>query len=231
MKIICDGMQRSGSTWSFNAVKGLLARCRPGEEIYGGYDEEIANFFASVPHTAQHVVLKCHLLDPTGKALARSGQAKIIYTWRNLPDAAVSFMTMFGGDFEHVFLVLTASLVTYRFHARGKNALMIGYEELMNQPREAIGRIADHLGLEPSAAMVSTVAEEQSLEEVRKRAERIHAQADESRLVRHENTVYDAETILHRNHIRDGGSGYGAGRLTEEQLGRLEALRREYGFF
>jgi hypothetical protein len=230
MQIICDGMQRSGSTWSFNVVKGLLQRCRPGEEIYGGYDENIAGFFASVPHTARHVVLKCHLLDPVGKAMARSGQAKIIYTWRNLPDALVSFFNMFGGDFEHAFLVLTASLVIYRFHVRGKNALMIGYDELMQQPREAIGRIAAHLGLEPDPAVMAQVAEEQSLEQVRRRVAQLDAVEDE-RLVRHENTAYDPETILHRRHIRDGSSGYGARALTAEQLGRLEALRQEYGFF
>jgi Sulfotransferase domain len=222
MQIICDGMQRSGSTWSFNVVKGLLAHCKPGEEIYGGYDENIADFFASVPHTARHVVLKCHLLDPVGKAMARSGQARIIYTWRNLPDALVSFMTMFGGDFEHAFLVLTASLVIYRFHVRGKNALMIGYDELLNQPREAVQRVAAYLGLEPAPAVIDQLVHEQSLEQVRQRVEQFAALPDDA---------HDPETILHRNHIRDGSTGYGAKLLTKEQLDRLEALRQEYGFF
>lgn len=224
-------MQRSGSTWSFNIVVGLLERCRPNEEIYAAYNEEVADFLASVPHTARHTVLKCHLLDPIGRALARSGQAKAIYTWRNLPDAVASFLAMFGGDFEHAFLVITASLVVYRFHARGRNALMIGYDDLIGSPRETIARIASHIGLDATPEIIADLAHEQSIEEVLKRVEQIGSQPANAHLIRHEPTTFDPGATLHRHHILHGGSGYGAERLTKKQLDRLEALREEYGFF
>jgi hypothetical protein len=180
MHIICDGMQRSGSTWSFNVAKGLLAHCFPEDEIYSGYEEDIAGFMASVPHAAKHVVLKSHLLDPVGKALARSGMAKMIYTWRPLPDAAASFLSMFGGDFEHVFLVITNSLVVYRFHLRNKNALMVGFDEMMQTPQETIGRIASYLNLDPSRTVITDLARKQSLEEVRKRLAQIESMPDDT---------------------------------------------------
>jgi vancomycin permeability regulator SanA len=107
---------------------------------------------------------------------------------------------------------------------------MVGYDELMNQPQEAIRRIAAHLGLEPDADIVEEIAQEQSLDRVRERVARLDAVQDAD-LIQHENTAYDPATILHRNHIRDGSSGYGARVLSAEQLTRLEALRQEYGFF
>jgi hypothetical protein len=221
MQIICDGMQRSGSTWSYHVARGLLLRCRPGEEIHCSYLEDVAEFIASAPASARHTLLKTHLLDPTGKALARSGAARFIYTWRNLPDVTASFLAIFGGDFEHAFLAITNSLVIYRFHVRERNALLLGYDEIMHSPREAIARVAAYLGLEPAESDIAALAHEQSLPEVRRRLEQGETSHD----------PHAPETMLHPHHIQKGGSGYGAKILTPEQLARLEALRQEYGFF
>jgi hypothetical protein len=216
MQIICDGMQRSGSTWSYHIARGLLLRCRPGEGIHCGYNEDIAGFIASVPASARHVLLKTHLLDPTGKALARSGTARVIYTWRNLPDVMASFLGIFGGDFEHAFLAITNSLVIYRFHARGNNALLIGYDEIMQTPVETIARVAAYLGLKPAESDIAALAHEQSLPEVRHRLEQSETWRG----------PHEPETMLYQRHIQNGGSGYGSKVLTTEQLARLEALRQ-----
>jgi hypothetical protein len=227
MHIICDGMQRSGSTWSFNVVKGLLLRCRPGEQIYDAYEEDVAAFIASVPRTAQHTVLKTHLLDAVGKAMARSGQAKVIYTWRSLPDVIASFHKMFGGNFEDAFIATTASLVVYRFHRQSKTGLIISYEELTQAPVETITRMASYLELDVSPELVAKVAHIQSINEVRKRIPELEA-ASPAALGGNENGAHAARNLLRPQHIRHGGTGYGVATLTAEQIERLEALHQEY---
>jgi hypothetical protein len=227
MQIICDGMQRSGSTWSFNVVKGLLLRCLPGETIYDAYEEDVATFIASVPSTARHTVLKTHLLDAVGKAMVRSGQAKAIYTWRSLPDVIASFLNMFGGDFENAFLATTASLVVYRFHRQSRTGLIIAYEELTQAPVETITRMVEYLELPATPEIIAKVAHIQSIDEVRARIPRLEA-ANPAAMGNNENGVHAARNLLRPQHIRHGGTGYGAALLTAEQLERLEALHEEY---
>ena len=85
--VLCNGMPRSGSTWSFNVAMELLRRCDPDQEVYGGYNEKPVEFLKAAPATARHVVMKCCFLTALGKRLAYSGAARVIYTWRDPADA------------------------------------------------------------------------------------------------------------------------------------------------
>jgi hypothetical protein len=215
-------------------VKELLLGSSPGQEVFGGYDEDVARFLSSVPASARHVILKCHTLDPVGRALARTGAAKVVFTWRNVADAIVSFTTMFGYDFEHALSVMETSLELFRFHRQGGQAAVIHYEEVTNDPEQAVERIAACLfgdtGYEAKVNPVSIeeIAKQYAIENMRAKAEELGRNADDSRLIHLDRTVYDPETLLNLRHIRDGRSGYGRGALTPEQAGRVDALVRRY---
>ncbi len=224
MLVICDGMPRSASTWSFNVVLALLRRSQPDCVVHSGYDENIARFLETVSSTG-HTVVKCHGLDTRGRALARSGRAKSIYTWRDPADATVSAMQMFGYDFERSLTVIDSSLDLYRFHRRWGNALILDYEQIMSASIESVGRIAAFLGLDDRPDTVLAIAEQTSLERVKKNAESL---TDDAPLVRHSGLEYDPETLLHRGHIRDGGMGYGRKVLTAEQSEQIDALLRKH---
>jgi hypothetical protein len=226
MLVICDGMPRSASTWSFNVVLALLRRSQPSGEVHGGYDEDIARFLASVPSTATHAVVKCHQLDPCGRTLAQTGAAKLVYTWRDPADAAVSCMRMFGYDFEGALEVVGSSLELYRFHRRSRAALILDYTQVVTASIAAIQRIAAHLGLDDGGSVVHAVAEQTSLQRFRKHVESL---ADNPRLVRDGPHEYDPKTLLHRGHIRDGGVGYGRRTLTAEQSEQVDELLQRYG--
>ena len=79
--------------------------------------------------------------------------------------------------------------------------------------------------------LIAEVNEETSLERVREKVEQLNSDEAQRRLIRHENTMYDPQTLLNVNHIRDGGSGYGRAFLSPEQLGRLHDLMRKWGLF
>lgn len=226
MIVICNGMPRSASTWSFNVATALLHRSQPLCEVHGGYDENTARFLESIPSTATHAVVKCHELDVHGSALAQSGVGKVIYTWRDPADATVSAMRMFGYDFERSLAVIDSSLELYSFHRRWGGALILDYERIVSASIESVGRIAAFLGLDDRPDTVRAVAEQTSLESVKKNAESL---TDDAPLVRHSGLEYDPDTLLHPGHIRDGGMGYGRKVLTAEQLERVDALLRERG--
>jgi hypothetical protein len=224
MLVICNGMPRSASTWSFNVVVELLRRSEPGAELYTGYDESVAHFLESAPPTATHIVLKCHKLDPHGRALGQTATARMIYTWRDPADAAVSSMRMFGYDFEHSLAEIESSLKLSLLHRRWGTTLMMSYRELTEAPVEAVERVSAYLGLERNSDVVSAVARDTSFDRMKEKQLEI---ADEA-LIQTGRVAYDRETLLHRGHIRHGGSGYGSEALTPGQLRQCEALLRRY---
>lgn len=231
MLIFCNGMPRSASTWSFNVAMDLLRGVRPGEPIesvYGGYepDENVAKFLAMAPADAVHIILKCHSLDALGRALTRAGAAKVIYTWRDAADAIVSFQTMFGADFEAAFASIASSLELMRFHQQHGNALILEYEEITGKPIESVKLLASYLDLEPREELIEEIATQSSLDRMRDKSEQLSTIAEQDRLVRHQRTAYDKETLLHVHHIRDGSSGYGRAALTADQLRRISELRQ-----
>lgn len=229
MLVICNGMPRSASTWSFNVVIGLLRYRKDAEGVHGGYDEEVARFLSAVPEKARDIVLKCHSLDSLGRALAQAGAARVIYTWRDISDAIVSFMRMFRVDFEHAFAVTRDSLQLYEFHRRTGNVVALHYDEIAAEPQAAVRRIDAYLGINSPAEMIRAVAEQTSFARMRERTQELAAPEKHQRLVKLERTTYDPETLLNLDHIQNGGSGYGRAVLTPSQLAQAGQLAREFG--
>lgn len=227
--VLCNGMIRSASTWSYNVVLKIM-RTVAGESVYGDYNENIAQFLESSPPTAPYLVLKCHMLDSVGRGLIERGEARVIYTCRDLADAAVSFMNMFQFDFEHTLSALGGALELYRLHRNSGHALILGYREITSQPLESIAKIAEHLGVNAPMGVLERINEETSLERARDRVEQLKAGIDADKLVRFDRFVHDRETLLNIDHIRDGRSGYGRESLTEEQLHRVDALAQQYEY-
>jgi hypothetical protein len=227
--VFCNGMIRSASTWSYNVVLKLM-RAALGDSVYGDYNENVAQFLESSPATAPCLVLKCHMLDEVGRRMVESGEAKVVYTCRDLPDAAVSFMRMFNYDFEHTLSALWGALELYQFHRKRGTALILGYREITGQPLASVGKIAEYLGIAAPVEILTRVTEETSIEWARDRVEQLKAGVDADKLVRFDRFVHDRETLLNLDHIRNGRSGYGRAALTEEQLNRIDALAKEFDF-
>lgn len=228
--VLCNGMIRSASTWSYNVVLKIM-RAAAGKSVYGDYNENIAQFLESCPPAAPYLVLKCHMLDSVGRGLIERAEARVVYTCRDLADAAVSFMNMFQFDFKHTHSALEGALELYRLHRDSGHALILGYREITSRPLESVTRIAEHLGVTAPKNVFERIAEETSVERARDRLEQLKAGVDADKLVRFDRFVHDRETLLNIDHIRDGRSGYGRASLTEEQLGQIDALAKRYEYY
>ena len=233
MLVICNGMPRSASTWSFAVVMELLRRYKPQEEVHGNYDANVAHFLETAAATASHLVLKSHVLDYVGRTLSRVHAARVIYTWREPLDAVASSMDMFGYGFEHSFALVRDSLELLRFHRHTGNAAILSYKQIVNRPIVATELIASCLGLWDQPEIIRQVAEDMSLAQMLKRLEERGAISDRDRpnhlgldiLQQH---TFEWQSLL-LCHIRHGGFGYGGERLSTQQARRVKDLSQKYG--
>ena len=142
----------------------------------------------------------------------------MIYTWRDLADATASFMTMFDVDFEHTIALMSNSLDLYRRHRRN-GALILSYEAITQRPSESVAAVASYLNVAIRQEQVAEIAEANSFDRMRERVNEISMPDYGEHLVRHDRTsyidaardrsyVYDPDSLLHIDHIRDGSTGY-----------------------
>lgn len=229
MVVLCDGMARSGSTWSFNVALRLIKLCHPDRKTFGFYTENSAVFAAAVRPRSSHLVVKSHDLAPSAYELCRAGAIKAIYTWRHPYDATLSGMRMFGHSLDQSLGILRNALRVWSFHLATGSACIVPYESIVREPSAAINSIASYLGLHVEPGEVCQIAEETSHEQLRSFSQQV-AVLEPSRLVRRDGLVYDRVSLLHQNHIRDGRIGHGAGILDSQQLLAIDAVLREEGF-
>ena len=225
MIILCNGMPRSASTWSFNVCRLLLQELHPQATLCARYHENIAEAMDPLRGSYDHVVLKCHFLDERGRELCRAGVARTVYTHRDPFDAIYSAMAMFHHTFEDALDSIRRSLELLEFHRASGNAHILEYHAIVRTPKKAIAMVAAYLALNASEEAVGRIAAQTSTEAMKAIAAQV---GRERRGVRTPRSMYDPETHVHRNHIRDGRTGHGRKLLSPEQLRRADGVLAPY---
>jgi|SRR5579872_2235851 len=229
MVVLCDGMIRSGSTWSFNVALKLVQSCWPHRKTCGFYSDNPAVLLAAVRPRDSHLIIKSHSLDRSAYELCRAGSIKAIYTWRDPYDVIVSATRMFGYSLDSSIGALRNALQVWSFHRATGSACIISYESIVQTPVASVDSIADYLGMHIQPEQARQIAEAMAAERLKSYVKQIDG-FERSRIVRKDGYVYDRQTLLHQNHIRDGRIGYGAGLLDPEQLTAIGTVLREEGF-
>jgi len=220
--VLCTGMPRSASTWSFNVCVRLISRVHPDARMYTGFDDALTALMQGLDSEYDHLVLKCHRLDPLGRNLMKLGAARAVYTHRDPEDAIASYMVMFDRSFDEALAAILDSVALYSFHRQCGNCSLISYETIVREPFDAVARVQSYLGLETPPDVIRTIATETSMEAMRHLADRVGE--DPNSVVYLGNLKYDRHTLLHRNHVRHGGIGYGRTLLSGEQRAKVESV-------
>lgn len=223
MVVLCDGMLRSGSTWSFNVALKLLKSWDPATKVFGLYTENPAVLRAAARPRFSHLVIKSHY---AGAEEASGNVFKIIYTWRSPYDSIVSSACMFGAPVESWIKPIRKTLRIWASHRLANNACIVPYEALISNPAASIEGIASYLGISVKPERVLQIAQELSLENMRRSSQHLAP----SRRARSGDYVFDRDTLVHPNHIRNGGMGYGIRHLKSEQVLAIDTMLREEGF-
>lgn len=229
MVVLCDGMVRSGSTWSFNVALRLLRSSNLEGKTFGLYSTNPAVIEAAVKPRRSHLVIKSHALEPFAQGLCETGAIKAIYTWRDPYDVIVSSLRMFGHSVEHWLGSLRIGLRICAFHQANQSACIVFYDRIVNDPVGAIEGIASHLEISITQEHIQEIAQDLSFERVRDFCQTVDRFAP-PRLVRSDGYVFDRETLIHMNHVRNGGIGYGVNALGEKDLVAIDSVLNEKGF-
>ena len=228
--IICNGVIRSGSTWSFNVCRllgELLAR-RQGRQFGSVYlEEQRLDQFLQVDVLLREGVgvVKSHALGPIALEWIRTGKAKAVCTFRDPRDCVASDMPFWGKGFEPSMNRVAASLrLLSHYHDFGRT-MFVRYEEMMHDRLWQIRRIAAYLQVAVDQNEVGWIDSMTNMQCSKKIAEELPARSDGVDVVL-ENRLRDRVTLLHANHIGSGKVGKWKEDLTAEQ-GQL--LTQKFG--
>ncbi|MBI3513619.1 MAG: sulfotransferase domain-containing protein [Proteobacteria bacterium] len=198
MLVLCTGMIRSGSTWSFNVVKQLLARAAPA--VRGGYADEVGEALRLHGAAADHLVVKCHAPDVLGRAMIKQRLCRTIYTYREPLEAVVSAIGLKNSHLEEATARIKASLELLRFQIEAGGVRCLWYGDVVENPQACVEAIAEYLGLALPPEAIVEVAERLSRENVRRL---IKAQARSASQTSRGGALWDSDTLFNDHHIRD----------------------------
>ena len=218
---ICNGMIRSGSTWSFNVCRELYqetAMRYNGSSVSGYLDCEPLEQFVSEQWPAEtgSWVLKAHNIGISAMTVLRKGLAKGVCTFRDPRDCIASDLAFMRYPLDLSIKRVSATLDPLRIFQCVPNILLVRYENMMTNRPSEIRRIAAHLGLMVDDMTVRRVDSRTNLEN----SERVctnmkHRPA--GGLMQIADHLVDPTTHLHQNHINGGTVGRWRYELTEEQ--------------
>jgi Sulfotransferase domain len=235
--VICAGMYRACSTWQYEVVAHLLEHHRAGRRL--GYltpEEYVRTGRADgrddgtkVPAEPGWNVFKSHDADRCFDRAIGAGRAVVVYAYRDVRDVVFSLMHKRSLTFEQLLHqgMIHQVLENDRFWTRQPGVLIQRYDAVLLDPVGAVAQLARYLGIEIVADEAERIAHEYSLESNKARTEALRRRLEKEGVDLKESAnslICDPATLLHWNHVRDGGSGSWYVESTPRQRVILEKL-------
>jgi hypothetical protein len=225
--ILCTGVVRSGSTWSFNVCRqlGMLLAGARGEPFTSTYigELELEQLVAGyVEKLAGPTVLKAHAVGPVAVAAVRAGRVRAVCTFRDPRDCVASDLTFLGWPFDAVVRRVGENLAYLGYYRAARHALFVRYEEMIVDPLPQLARIAAHLGVDADDAELRRIDAATDLPSSRAVCAAL-ADRPAEELVWSQTHRVDPATQLHENHIHSGRVGRWRDELTADQQEQLTA--------
>jgi hypothetical protein len=193
MIVFVAGMPRSGSTFTFNIIRGLLER---RGRLHQTPVESVLSALEGVG-SAEHVIFKGHAADDITLKLVRLGAVKVVCSVRKPEDAIASWMDTFGFSIEESLAAMERWISTYR--EVKKHALVLQFDTIDKAPFRAAWAVTQHVcpdaTLEEAEAVCSSFTKESVLRLSERIANREGAIEDIGF------SYYDKSTFFHRRHV------------------------------
>jgi hypothetical protein len=220
--IICNGINRSGSTWSYLIVKELLS---DQDFVDLGYLEgkELARI--DQQENGKPILLKTHYYN---EKLREYPHLKLIYTHRDMRGIYVSLMKKNEAAFEqvHGYDFLERAAQDYTAWIQAGEMLKVPYEGIIYSTAEEVNRIADYLDIPISEEKAGAIAQEYSIENnIERIRESRKGFISKLKIVLNKlgilNNVKNESTLLHVNHITDARDNNWSTVLTDTQVDQI----------
>ena len=237
LDIFCAGMYRACSTWQYEVVAHLIERAHDGRRLGYLTSEQYTRL---VETDVKRTTLRRRRKEGLARAqvarrrsLVRRALAErralAVYAYRDVRDVVFSLMHKRGVTFEQLLRdgMIHQILANDRFWMARPDVLIQRYEDLLAEPARGVKELARHLGIVLEESEAARIAGEYSHESNRARAEALRRRLQEAG-VDLENAanvqICDPKTLLHWNHMRQGGSGSWRSTATPSQRSMLERL-------
>lgn len=200
MLVVCTGMVRSGSTWSFNVVKQLLLRT--GRQVRSGYADAVGDALLRYGEDDAHVVIKSHTPDRLSRALIKQGGCRTVYTYRQPLEVILSLSPRdeIDGGFNRTAQTVKESLELMRFQVEAGGVRFVWYGDIVERGRDVVQAIADYLELVLDPQAISEVADGLSRENVRRIIKQLDKSASQIKVGE---SNWDGSTLFSSGHISD----------------------------
>jgi hypothetical protein len=209
--VLCTGILRSGSTWSFNVCR-LLAELegrRLGLPVTSNFigDEQLEQLVADgLGRAPGPVVLKAHALGDRAVAAVRSGSVRVVCTLRDPRDCVASDLTFSRLGYEESVRRVHGMLWTMPFYRSSPHALFVRYEEMIANPLRQVTKIAAHMGVDADPLELRRIDATTGLQSARATVAGLRHRRPEEVLWCDGRRV-DPTTHLHENHVQAGRVG------------------------
>jgi hypothetical protein len=220
-------MRRSGSTLQYQIATDLVTRRGVGTGLGYVQPMEFENLARNHGANSQFKVVKTHAYIPGAERLLESGQAKALYSHRDIRDVVVSLMKMQKTDFRQLRDegMVYALLKEYEDWNRTGEILVSRYEDITAYLPREIGRIAAYLGVSLAEGEADELATEYALDRQKERINRFQTSQLAETL---DGFKIDAKTLLHDNHINSGSQGQWRDALSRLEAALVEHMARDW---
>ena len=220
MIVFVAGMPRSGSTFTFNIIRGLLrSRGRTHQAAL-----ESVLLALEEAGSADHVIFKGHGADEITVKLVKLGAVKAVCSVRRPEDAIASWMDSFGFTVEESIAAMDRWLLLYR-QLRG-HALSIPFETIDTDPFGAAWKIAQYVCPDSKPEDVDSICRAFTKEKVRRLSEKIAG--GEGSIEDIGFSQYDRETFFHRRHVTSLEERKAEARIGSGQIDRIRDFLGPY---
>lgn len=220
MIAIIAGMQRSGSTFSFNVARELL-EARGGVSVFStnAFDEALDASMGS-----NHLIIKTHAPDHFTNLLLKKNALPCICTIRKPEDAIASLMRTFEFSLEESVAAYKTWLAWHR--QMSKHVLNIDYDEIEKTPLLAVLKIGRYLLRDMKINEVIQIWWQFRKSAVYKKTQALQRDAHEIADIGF--SYYDKTTFFHRRHVSSLETTSAHEFLTQQQIAFVRQELKEY---
>jgi hypothetical protein len=218
--ILCSGMMRSASTWSFNVCRLLASEISTTLKVtfksVSPKYEELDNYLRDRAKEGI-LVIKSHFQTDLAIKLIHTNMIKNVCTIRDPRDCVASRQLFEKESFERSVYLIETCLFYVGLFQRSNNTLYIRYEEMVGNPYEYIKLISHYLGFPIDETLVREIDNQTNKSKIKMISDTLKTKPHET-LLRVDSHVVDPVTQIHENHIQGGICGRWKTELNKDQI-------------
>jgi hypothetical protein len=213
--VFCAGMIRSGSTVQYQLTAAIIESAICGRRVPYVPESDFVTIRDS--YDFRFAVFKAHVCNPDLSRECLNNGAKVVYSYRDIRDVAVSAMRKFEMTFDELIKKgwLDQAIEDYHRWTAMPDVLISRYESFHDSLIQETRKISDFLQITLSDQMVEHIGRDFQTDRQKERIARLRP-PDIGPSGREE-LVFDPRELLHWNHLHDGQAGAWITLLSQDQ--------------